>query len=105
MSRAYSTNYQNIDWSDFKPAMVVKADKSTQSGPMFMQDISLFVSPIDGSLISSRSTLREHEKRYQVKQVGTDLRASDYSANKPAQLNERALESAYRTALEKKGML
>lgn len=32
-----------------------------------------FVSPIDGTVIASKSQLRDHEKRYNVRQVGNDL--------------------------------
>lgn len=103
-SKAYSTNYSLIDWSDFKPAMPVKIKQETGSGPMFMPDIAPFLSPIDYSVVSSRSQLREHEKRYEVKQVGTDLKLADYGA-RPDHHNERAVERAYRTALEKKGLL
>jgi hypothetical protein len=104
-SKTYSTNFQDIDWSNFRPALTAKAPSTAGSGPHFMPDITSFVSPIDYTLITSRSQLRDHEKRHGVKQVGSDLKASDYTANKPAQLNERALEGAYRTALAKRGML
>ena len=32
-----------------------------------------FISPIDGSKIASSRQLRDHEKRYNVRQVGNDL--------------------------------
>ncbi len=99
---AYSTNYLLIDWSDFKPATVAKVKQPEgPSGPFFMKDIAEFVSPIDYSVISSRSQLREHEQRHQVRQVGSDLKPHEYAANKPVQLNERRLADAYRSALEK----
>ncbi|HAU29881.1 MAG TPA: hypothetical protein DCW68_07245 [Rhodospirillaceae bacterium] len=37
-----------------------------------MPDITPFVSPVDGSLISSRAQLREHERVHQVRQCGDD---------------------------------
>ena len=38
-----------------------------------MGDIKPFVSPIDRSEITSRSQLRDHERRHGVRQVGNDL--------------------------------
>lgn len=103
-SKAFATNYDLIDWSDFRPSIIAKVEQPKGSGPYFVPDIAPFVSPIDYSVISSRSGLREHEKQYQVRQVGADLKPQDYSAQKPAQLNERALEPAYRHALGKAGL-
>ena len=40
--------------------------------PMFMEDIKQAVSPVDGTLISSRSKLREHNARNDVIDVGND---------------------------------
>ena len=48
-----------------------------------MQDITEFQSPIDGSLIASRSQLREHERRFGVRQCGELKKAGDYSLTKP----------------------
>lgn len=48
-----------------------------------MPDIVEFQSPIDKSVITSRSQLREHEKRHSVRQCGELDKAEDYSANKP----------------------
>lgn len=44
-------------------------------GPLICGDIESFVSPVDGSTITTRSQLREHNKRHGV----TDSR--DYSAD------------------------
>jgi hypothetical protein len=38
--------------------------------PSLMQDIKPFVSPIDGTEISSRSKLKAHEQKHGVKQAG-----------------------------------
>ncbi len=44
-----------------------------EKGPMVINDISeAFVSPVDGSVISSRRELREHNRRNQVADVGND---------------------------------
>ena len=72
-----------------------------------MPDIAPFVSPLDYSVVSSRSTLREHEKRHNVIQVGDLKTPQDFSnAEKRSEaFNEKRFENAYRTALEKKGLL
>lgn len=41
--------------------------------PNVLPDIEPFVSPIDRQTIGSRSQLREHERRHEVRQVGNDL--------------------------------
>lgn len=38
----------------------------TEHQHMIMPDIEAFVSPIDGSVVGSRSRLREHERRHGV---------------------------------------
>jgi hypothetical protein len=52
--------------------IVEKSEQPPQSGGFFMPDIKEFRSPIDGSIISSRKHLRDHERAYGVKQVGND---------------------------------
>lgn len=71
-----------------------------------MPDIAWFISPIDGTEITSRSKLREHEKKHRVHQVGTDYKLADYDAANVRRnpLNERAVENAYRAALQKLGL-
>ena len=59
------------------------ADEGAVRGPTVIGDISEFVSPLDMSVISSRSSLREHEKRHGVKQCGELNKVSDYD-NDPA---------------------
>ena len=41
-----------------------------------MGDIQEFVSPIDKSVISSRSQVREHERKHNVRQCGNDYTSS-----------------------------
>lgn len=48
-----------------------------------MSDIAAFQSPLDFTEISSRSALREHEKRHGVRQCGELNKVSDYD-NDPA---------------------
>jgi hypothetical protein len=42
------------------------------SGPMIMRGMTAFVSPIDGTVIHSRTGLSDHEKRHNVIQVGNE---------------------------------
>ena len=37
-----------------------------------MSDIEEFVSPVDKSVIGSRSGLRNHERRHGIRQIGND---------------------------------
>lgn len=55
--------------------------------PRVMSDIRPFVSPIDGSEISSRSALKAHEQRYGVKQAG-DFRAGEIIAKENQRIEE-----------------
>ena len=58
-------NRETWKWEENPP---VYGGKSAQ----VMSDISEFKSPIDGSIISSRSGLKEHEKIHGVRQIGND---------------------------------
>ena len=71
---SYRDNYDNIKWSKctFKP---IKATKRTKSHQV-MGDIQEFVSPIDKTVISSRSQIREHERKHNVRQCGNDYTSS-----------------------------
>jgi hypothetical protein len=55
------------------------------AGPFIMPDISEaggeFVSPIDGTLISSRSQLRAHNQRHGVDQIGNDYKFEQRQAD------------------------
>lgn len=57
-----------------------KLDLSLGRAPGVMGDIKPFVSPIDGKEISSRSQLREHERRHGVRQCGELKSAADFVA-------------------------
>lgn len=103
--KAYAENYQLIDWSDFRPSIPAKVEQPKGNATYFMPDLAEFTSPINYERITSRSQLREHERRHGVRQVGSDLKPHEFSANKPTTVNERALERAYREALGKRGLL
>lgn len=53
-----------------KKASRAKSKRSSLPCPVLITDIKPFVSPIDGSEITSRSKLRSHEQRHGVKQAG-----------------------------------
>ncbi len=107
-SKAYADNYARIDWSAHKTSQSrQRRDEPKGTGPFVMPDIAPFVSPIDYSVISSRSQLRDHERKHKVRQCGELKTAEDFNWVKqnPQQPREKALENAYRQALEKLGHL
>ena len=57
--------------------MVAAAEKGR--GHYVMGDTKSFISPIDRSEISSRSQLREHEKKHGVRQCGELKTAADFA--------------------------
>lgn len=85
----------------------IKASRHKGKGAYIMPDITPFVSPLDYSEISSRPALREHEKRHNVFQVGTDLKPSDYDVSKVRNVDSdksrKAMESAFREAWQRHG--
>ncbi len=102
---SYQDNYKLIDWSVKSPhEPVVKRATKVGKAPTFMPDIAPFVSPITKREISSRSQLREHNKAHGVFQVGNDIKPSEYTSRAPSQMNERAFERAFNTALDKSGL-
>lgn len=102
---AYRRNYAGIDWSGTPQYRPRRRARMEAAGPYFVPDIKPFVSPIDYSEITSRSALREHEQKHNVRQCGELRKPEDFAASRPRETNERALERAYRTALEQKGLL
>ena len=104
-SKAYRDNYAAIDWQPIPETWRKPRQAANGKGPMFMPDIRPFISPIDYSEISSRSSLRAHERKHDVRQCGDLRKPEDFAAVRAPQMNERALERAYRTALDRKGML
>lgn len=108
MSR-FSERHREIDWGahkDWKPARKTQ-ETGGQSAPYFLPDIKPFQSPIDYSQITSRSQLREHERRHNVRQCGELNKPEhfDNSDRRENSFNERAFDSAYRNALEKTGLI
>ena len=68
----------------------------TPAGPMVMKDIAPYRSMADGSLISSRSTHREHLRRHNCIEIGNETK---YLQPKPIQsppgLKEEILKATH----------
>ncbi len=58
-------------------------NRSDLPAPTVMGDIAEFVSPVHNGLISSRSSLRDHERDYGVRQVGDRKTVSDFDNDVP----------------------
>lgn len=71
----------------------------------FMPDIAEFVSPVGYERITSRSQLREHERRHGVRQCGElkSPRDFDNGARRQSAFSERSFDRAFRAAVEKTG--
>lgn len=67
------------------------------SCPVLMTDIKPFVSPIDGSEISSRSKLRAHEQRHGVRQNG-DFKKGEVIARENRRVEESLKGAEMETA-------
>jgi|TARA_Y100000401_G_C8324477_1_gene227315 hypothetical protein len=80
MSSEYRKNYDGIKWTRGKSRK--SAEKAfTRAAHGIMRDIEPFISPVDGSYVTSRSQLREHEKRHNVRQIGNDWAGSERPSN------------------------
>jgi hypothetical protein len=77
----YEDNYEKILWNARQGRIKSASRKSRQPKLHIVSDIEPFKSPIDGSLISSRSTLREHENKHNVRQIGNDWAGSERPKN------------------------
>lgn len=65
--------YIVVEGGDLIPRDEYFAGKATAHGPMVVNDIAPFISPIDRKVIGSRKHLRDHERAHGVRQVGNDL--------------------------------
>ena len=91
------------------PAEDYYAEQAAQrhaEAAFFMKDITPFVSPLDNTEITSRSALRDHERKHNVRQVGELKSPADFDNNRRRgdTLNEKAVERAFRVALDKAGL-
>ena len=68
---SYKENYENINWSGGKEYINKKRTRRGKSLQV-MSDIEEFISPVDKTLIGSRSGLRNHERRHGIRQIGND---------------------------------
>lgn len=59
-----------------------KPRRPQQSGPYFVPDIVPFTSILDGTEISSRPQLEEHNRRHRVIDVGDLRTVADFDNNK-----------------------
>ena len=93
-------------WVEDEPARRVATKPAKGGGPTVVPDLTPFISPIDGKEITSRSGLREHEKRHGVFQIGTDLKPAGYNAasKRQNQFNDRAFDAAFGKAVQKLGL-
>tara|TARA_Y100000310_G_scaffold299820_2_gene334983 strand:- start:812 stop:1081 length:270 start_codon:yes stop_codon:yes gene_type:complete len=80
MSSEYRKNYDAIKWPELKARE--RAGKAfSKAAHNIMKDIEPFLSPVDGTYVTSRSELREHEKRHNVRQIGNDWAGSERPSN------------------------
>lgn len=83
----HTTYQQQMD--AIKARIAAQPSKRASIGcPVVMSDITPFVSPIDGSEISSRSGLKAHEQKHGVKQNG-DMKKGEIVARE----NKRIADS------------
>ena len=84
----YRKNYDDIKWS--RSTRLPGADAlRPQQAFVVMKDIEPFVSPVDGNVVGSRSALREHERRHNVRQIGNDWAGSKRPDNWDRIRNDR----------------
>jgi hypothetical protein len=77
---SYNNNYDTIDWSKGKDYVLKKSNRRSKSLQV-MADIEEFVSPVDKSVIGSRSGLRDHERRHGIRQIGNDWSGSERTSS------------------------
>jgi hypothetical protein len=80
------------DAMKYKPSQRRQNDKrSDVPSPYYMSDIKPFVSPVGEApvVISSRKLLRDHERAYNMHQVGNDFPVGTIAAKNEAKLKAR----------------
>lgn len=86
------------DWKPERKRKGKAADKWDYDRAFYvMPDIKEFVSPIDGSLISSRSKLRHHNRGHNVRQCG-DWKPGEIIARENTRIAETARQAEGNTA-------
>jgi|TARA_R110001583_G_scaffold154138_4_gene305818 hypothetical protein len=76
----YSDNYEGIVWKA-REGRIRNVKQEKKPHLVIVKDIEPFESPIDKSIISSRSGLREHERKHNVRQIGNDWAGSERPSN------------------------
>ena len=56
----------------YRSGQLVEKTRHRRTGVEIMPDISPVISPVDGTILGSRSTIREHNRRNEVIDVGND---------------------------------
>ncbi len=56
--------------------IILKTNPHQSKGYAVISDVEPFKSPIDGTVLSSRSQIRDHERKHQVRQCGNDYTSS-----------------------------
>lgn len=88
----------------------ITEETASSTIPRILPDIGEFVSPVDGTVISSRSKLREHNKRNGVVQTqelkgeGDEARRQREKLFKGGGFDRRGRIEAIKYALEKHGV-
>jgi hypothetical protein len=57
--------------------VILKHKAQQDKGYAVISDVEPFTSPIDGTVLSSRSQIRDHERKHQVRQCGNDYTSSE----------------------------
>jgi hypothetical protein len=68
----YRPGHPEADEFNFVRADLVGTTEKHGTAPNVISDVEPFVSPVDKTVITSRSQIREHEKKHGVRQIGND---------------------------------
>jgi hypothetical protein len=101
---SYAENYKQIQWAKRpEPAEIRSARNRAANAPYYMPDITPFVSPMSGKVISSRKHVAHEERGYGVRQCGELKKVSDFDNTKTAlaRNDDRAMERAFKQALDR----
>mgnify|MGYP001047293950 CR=1 FL=1 len=83
---------------EIKSRLAAQPSKRANIGcPIVVSDITPFVSPIDGTEITSRSSLKAHEQRHGVKQCG-DFKKGEIIAKEDKRIAESLRGAEMETA-------
>ena len=87
---SYRKNYDSITWGNSE--IPKKNTQYSGKSHQVMADIEEFVSPIDKTVIGSRSKLREYERQHGVRQIGNDWAGTARTSSaKPSNWNNQSV--------------